>query len=146
MKMFTKQAEEHCTDIKLCYCGCILLFLNCIYLNSLLTNALLYKSLDLLNFASSANKVLILLDILFGRFLIIFGACLKKMLICNGLLFGLLQGWVLLVLRFTVTSKKLTAFKFVSQVTLRSTSSLRIFIKSFSYSVSLRSAGISKTS
>ena len=44
-----------------------------LYLNPLSANALLYKSLDLLNVVSSADKVLILLDIFSGRFLIIFG-------------------------------------------------------------------------
>ena len=52
-------------------------------LNPLSTNALLYKSLDLLNVASSADKVLILLDLLPGRFLITFGGCLERMLIYN---------------------------------------------------------------
>ena len=41
------------------------------------------KSLDLLNVASSADKVLILLDLLPGRFLIIFGGWLERMLIYN---------------------------------------------------------------
>ena len=53
------------------------------------------------------------------------------MLIYNGLLSSLLQGWYLQVVRFRVTSSKLTAFKFVSQVMLRSKSSLKIFAKSF---------------
>ena len=35
------------------------------------------------------------------------------------------------VVRFRVTSRKLTAFKFISQVILRSKSSLKIFMKSF---------------
>ena len=44
---------------------------------------------------------------------------------------GLLQGWYLPVVRFWIRSTKVTAFKFVSQVILRSKSSLKIFIKSF---------------
>ena len=52
-------------------------------------NALLYKSLDLLNVLSSADKLLILLDILPGRHLMIFGGWLEWMLIYNGLLSGL---------------------------------------------------------
>ena len=56
-------------------------------LNSLSANALLCKSLDLLNVISSADKLLTLLDILSGRFLIMFGEC---MLIYNGLFYGLL--------------------------------------------------------
>ena len=58
--------------------------------NPLSANVLLYKSLDLLNVVSSADKLLTLLDILPGRFLIIFGGWLERMLICNGLLSGLL--------------------------------------------------------
>ena len=72
-----------------------------------------------------------LLDILRGRFLIIFGQWLERMLIYNGLLSGLLQGWYFPIVRFRVTSRKLTGFKFVSQVMLRSKSSLKIFAKSF---------------
>ena len=71
-------------------------------LNPLLANALLYKSLDLLKVVSSADKVLILLDILPGRFLIIFGGQLERMLIYNRLLSGLLWGWYLPVVRFRV--------------------------------------------
>ena len=59
-------------------------------LNPLSVNALLYKSLDLLNIVSSSEKVLILTDILPGRFLMIFGGWLEKMLIYNGLLSVLL--------------------------------------------------------
>ena len=59
-----------------------------ICLNTLLVNALLYKSLDLLKVASSPDKVLFLLDIFPGRFLILFGGWLKRMLIYNGLLSG----------------------------------------------------------
>ena len=59
-----------------------------ICLNTLLVNALLYKSLDLLKVASSPDKVLFLLDIFLGRFLILFGGWLKRMLIYNGLLSG----------------------------------------------------------
>ena len=62
--------------------------------------------------------MLILLDMLPGRFLIIFGGRLDRVLIYSGLLFGLLQGWYLPVGIYQM----------------------------FSYSVSLRSAGISKTS
>ena len=58
-------------------------------LNPFSVNALLYKSLDLLNVVSSADKLLILLDIFSGRFLIIFGGWLESMLIYNGLLSGL---------------------------------------------------------
>ena len=54
-------------------------------LNLLSANELLYKTLDLLKVVSSADKVLSLLDILTGRFLIIFGGWLEKMLIYNGL-------------------------------------------------------------
>ena len=99
--------------------------------NPLLTNAFLYKSLDLLQAVSSADQLLILLDILPGRFLIIFGEWLASMLIYNGILSGLLQGWYLPVVRFRVTPRNLTAFKFVSQVILRSKSYLKIFIKFF---------------
>ena len=53
-----------------------------------------------------------------GRFLIIFGGRLDRVLIYSGLLFGLLQGWYLPVGIYQM----------------------------FSFSVSLRSAGISKTS
>ena len=53
-------------------------------------NALLYKSLDLLKVVSCTDKILILLDILPGRLLIIFGGWLERMLIYNGLLSGLL--------------------------------------------------------
>ena len=66
--------------------------------------------------------MLIILEILPGRFLIIFGGWLEGMLIHNGLLSGLLKDWYLLVVRFRVTSTKLAAFKFVSQVILRSKS------------------------
>ena len=93
-----------------------------------MANALLQKSLNVL---SSANKVLILLDILSGRFLGIFGGWLEGMLIYNGLLSCLLEDWYLPIVRFRVTSRNFTAFQFVSQVILRSTSSLKIFIKSF---------------
>ena len=61
-----------------------------LYLNPLSANAFLYKSLDLLNVVSSADKLLILLDIFSGRFLIIFGGWLERMFIYNGLLSGLL--------------------------------------------------------
>ena len=57
--------------------------------NPLLANALLHKSLDLLNVVSSPDKLLILSGILPGRFLIIFGGWLEMMLIYNGLLSGL---------------------------------------------------------
>ena len=53
-------------------------------LNPLSANALLYKSLDLLKVVSSADKVLILLDILPGRLLIIFGGWLERILIYDG--------------------------------------------------------------
>ena len=66
--------------------------------------------------------MLIILEIWPGMFLIIFGGWLERMLIHNGLLSGLLKDWYLLVVRFRVTSRKLTAFKFVSQVILRSKS------------------------
>ena len=99
-------------------------------LNSLSANAVLYTSLDLLNVVSSADRLLILLDTLLGRFLIMFGGWLETMLIYNGLLSGFLYGWYLPVFKFRVTSRKLTAFKFVSQVILTSKSSLKIFIKS----------------
>ena len=46
-------------------------------LNQLLTNELLHKSSDFLNVVSSADRVLTLLDILPGRFLIIFGGWLN---------------------------------------------------------------------
>ena len=59
-------------------------------LNPLSANAFLHKSLDLSNVVSTAYKLLILLDILPGRFLIIFGGWLERMLIYNGLLSGLL--------------------------------------------------------
>ena len=59
-------------------------------LNPLLVNALLHKSLDLLNVVPFAEKVLILLDISSWRFLIIFGGWLERMLIYNGSLSGLL--------------------------------------------------------
>ena len=72
-------------------------------------------------FFSSADKVLILLDILPGRFLIIFGGWLKRMLICNGLLSELLSCWYLPIVRFMVTSTK-----FVLQVIPRSKSSLNV--------------------
>ena len=108
-------------------------------LNLLSANPLLYKSLDLLNVVSSADQVLILLDILPGTFLIIFWGWLESMLIYNELLFGLLQGWYLPVVRFRVISRKLTSFKLVSQVILK-------YYKIFSYYISLCSAGISKTS
>ena len=49
-------------------------------LNPLLVNVL-YKSLDLLKVVSFADKLFILLDILLGRFLIIFGRSLERMLI-----------------------------------------------------------------
>ena len=68
-----------------CCCWNVVL---CLY--PLSANALLYKSLDLLNVVSSADNVLILLDILPGRFVIISGRWLEKMLIYNGLLCGLL--------------------------------------------------------
>ena len=58
-------------------------------LDPLSVNALLNKSLDLLNVVSSADKVLILLGILPGRFFIIFRGWLEWMLICNGLLSSL---------------------------------------------------------
>ena len=80
---------------------------------------------------SSADKVLILLDILPGRFLIIFGGWLERMLICNGSLSELFSCWYLPIVRFMATSTKLTSFKFVLQVILRSKSSLKVFIKSF---------------
>ena len=57
-------------------------------LNPLSANALLYKSLDLLNVVLSADKLLIRLDILPGRVLIIFGGWLERILIYNGLLSG----------------------------------------------------------
>ena len=73
--------------VVICYSGCNLLFLKCILcLNPLSANALLYKSLDLLNVVSSAHKLLILLDILPGRFLIILRGWFERMLIYNGLL------------------------------------------------------------
>ena len=56
--------------------------------NPLSANALLYKSLDLLNVVLSADKLLIPLDILPGRVLIIFGGWLERILIYNGLLSG----------------------------------------------------------
>ena len=58
--------------------------------NPLSVNVLLYKSLVLLNVVSSADKLFTPLDILPGRFLIIFGGWLERMLIYNGLLSGLL--------------------------------------------------------
>ena len=68
-----------------CWCWNVILCLN-----SLSTKTLLYKQLDLLNVVSSTDKVLILLDILPGRFLMKFGGWLEGMLIYNGLLSGLL--------------------------------------------------------
>ena len=59
-------------------------------INPLSANALLYKSLDLLNVVSSADKVLALLEILSRKFLITFGGWLERMLIYNGSLSGLL--------------------------------------------------------
>ena len=50
-------------------------------LNSLSANALRYKYLDLLNIFSSADKLLILLDILLVKLLIIFGRWLDRMFI-----------------------------------------------------------------
>ena len=64
------------------------MLLNC--LNPLSPNASFYKSLDLLNVVSSADKVLILLHILSRRFFVIFAGWLERMLIYNGLLSGLL--------------------------------------------------------
>ena len=71
-------------DVFCCFWNVIL----CI--NPFSANALLYKSLDLLNIVSSADKVLVLLDILSGKFLITFGGWLDRMLIYNGSLSGLL--------------------------------------------------------
>ena len=78
------------------------------------SNSLLYNSLILLNAASPADTLIILLDILLWKFLIIFGGWLQRMLMCNGLL-----------------SRNLKTFKFVLQVILRSKSSLKFFIKRF---------------
>ena len=60
-----------------------------LWLNPLLANVFLYKSLDLLNVVQSADKLLNLLDKFLERFLIIFGGQLERMLIYNGLLSGL---------------------------------------------------------
>lgn len=57
---------------------------------SLLINTLLCKSLDLLDVVPFPDKLLILLDKLFGRFSIIFGGWLESILVYNGLSFGLL--------------------------------------------------------
>ena len=48
----------------------------------------------------------------------------KKMLMYNRLLSGLLQAWYLPVVTFRDTPRKLTALKFFSQVTLRQKSPL----------------------
>ena len=60
-----------------------------LWLNPLLANVFLYKSLDLLNVVQSADKLLNLLDKFLERFLIIFGGQLERMLIYNGFLSGL---------------------------------------------------------
>ena len=57
---------------------------------SRLINTLLCKSLDLLDVVPFPDKLLILLDKLFGRFSIIFGGWLERILVYNGLSFGLL--------------------------------------------------------
>ena len=57
-------------------------------LNLLSANAFLYKSLYLLKVVSSADKLVILLEILPGRILVIFGGWLERMLIYIGLLSG----------------------------------------------------------
>ena len=59
-------------------------------LNSLSANVFWFKYLDLLNIVSSADQLLVLSDILRGKFLIIFGRWLDITLIYNGVLFGLL--------------------------------------------------------
>ena len=105
-------------------------------LNSLSFNGLVYKSLDLSNVVLSVDKVLIPLEILSGRFLIIIERWFRRILICNGLLSGLLKGWYLPVFRFRVTStpsRKLAGFNFVAQVTWKWKPSLKIFSYSVSY-------------
>ena len=57
---------------------------------ALSANVFLYKSFELLNIVSSADRLLILLDILLGRFLTIFGGWLERMLIYNRILSGFL--------------------------------------------------------
>lgn len=57
---------------------------------SLLINTLLCKLLDLLDVVPFPDKLLILLDELFGRFSIIFGGWLERILVYNELSFGLL--------------------------------------------------------
>ena len=60
-------------------------------LNQLSPKVLLHKYLDLLYVASSAYKLLIFyIHIFLGRFLVIFGELLERMLIYNGILSGLL--------------------------------------------------------
>ena len=84
--------------------------------HNVLVSTVAWRKILLLNFIAPLKK--------FGRYL-------DRMLIYNELLPSLLSGYYLPVVRIRVTSKKLTTFKFVSQVILRSKSSLKIFIKAF---------------
>ena len=84
--------------------------------HNVLVSTVAWRKILLLNFIAPLKK--------FGRYL-------DRMLIYNKLLPSLLSGYYLPVVRIRVTSKKLTTFKFVSQVILRSKSSLKIFIKAF---------------
>ena len=84
--------------------------------HNVLVSTVAWRKILLLNFIAPLKK--------FGRYL-------DRMLIYNELLPSLLSGYYLPVVRIRVTSKKLTTSKFVSQVILRSKSSLKIFMKAF---------------